>query len=181
MSASNRPAWVACALAAGGTAMLCVPAWITGLPLVAPSLAPSLLLAAAAPVSRESAPATLAIGHAVAVVVAVATLAVFRLLDEPSALVVGITATRMIAVPVALAVTLAGMLATGRFHSPAGATTLLVTLGIVRGSDVGVLMLSVAYAAGLVALFPRVAERLGGRVARPVARRLRTARRRRAS
>jgi len=166
MAATNRPAWVACALAAGGTAALCVPAWITGLPVVAPSLGPSLLLAAAAPGTRESAPTTLAIGHGIAVAATVATLAAFRLLEEPSALVGGVTVARMIAVPVALAATLAGMLIAGRFHPPAGATTLLVALGIVRSSDVLVLVASIAYAAGVVALFPRAAKRFTAQLPR---------------
>jgi CBS-domain-containing membrane protein len=70
----------------------------------------------------------------------------------------------MAAVPVALGLTLAGMLIAGRLHSPAGATALLVGLGIVRpGSEVVLLAVTIAYVAGVVALFPRAAARLGVR------------------
>jgi CBS domain-containing membrane protein len=162
MASTTRPAWIACVLAAGGAAAMSAAAWVTGLPLVVASLGPSLLLAAAAPDARESDAATLAIGHGIAVIVTVATLAVFGLTDAPSALVAGVGLARMAAVPVALGLTLAGMLIAGRLHSPAGATALLVALGIVRpGSEVVLLAVTIAYVAGIVALFPRAAARLG--------------------
>jgi CBS-domain-containing membrane protein len=170
MASPTRPAWIACALAASGAAALSIPAWITGLPLVASSLGPSLLLAAATPDARESSPGSVAAGHGIAVVAALAVTAAFGLGGEPSALVAGVTTARMAAVPAALALTLAGMLAVGRLHAPAGATALLVVLGIVRpGSDVVVLAATIAYAAAVVALFPAFARRLAG--TRPAARR----------
>jgi hypothetical protein len=178
MASPTRPAWIACALAATGAAALSIPAWITGLPLVVSSLAPSLLLAAATPDARESSAGSLVSGHGIAVVAALAVIAAFGLGSEPSALVAGVTTARMAAVPAALVLTLAGMLAVGRLHAPAGATALLVVLGIVRpGGDVVVLAATIAYTAGVVALFPALAARLAG--ARPATRRAPTRRGRR--
>src|SRR5258708_6203765 len=110
MVTATRPVWIACLLAAAGVAAMSVAAWISGLPAVVPSLAPSLLGAAAASGEREHAPATLLAGHGIAIVASLATLAAFGLLGEPPALLVGVSWARMIALPVALALTLAGML-----------------------------------------------------------------------
>jgi hypothetical protein len=151
---------MACLLCAVGTAAMSVPAWITGLPAVVPSLGASVLAAAAFPDARESGPASIALGHAIAVVATLGTLATFGLTDEPSALVAGVSPSRMVAVPAALALTLAGMLLAGRIHVPAGATTLVTALGIVRGGDVAVLLASVLVVAATVALFPRLEARL---------------------
>jgi len=177
MATTARPVWIACALAAGGVAAMSVAAWISGLPAVVPSLAPSLIGAAAAPGQREHAPATLLAGHAIAIVATVATLAAFGLLGEPPALVAGVSLARMVALPTALALTLAGMLLARRFHPAAGATTLLVGMGIIRpGGDLVVLVAVTGWIAGIVALFPWATARLTRRttkakVARPAARR----------
>jgi hypothetical protein len=164
MASNGRPTWIACTLVAGGAAAMSVVAWIAGVPAVVPSLGPSLFLAAALPGQRESAPATLVVGHAIAVIATIGTLAAFGLLGAPPAFVAGVTVARMVAIPVALALTLAGMLAVGRFHAPAGATTLLVALGVVRpGGDLAVLVAATAYVGLIVALFPWAASRLAGR------------------
>ena len=145
MVTAARPVWISCVLAAGGVAAMSVAAWISGLPAVVPSLAPSLLGAAAAPSQREHAPATVLAGHAIAIVATVATLA--------------------------------GMLLARRFHPAAGATTLLVGMGIIRpGGDLVVLIAVTGWIAGIVALFPWATARLTGRTtktkaARPAPRR----------
>jgi len=162
--AAERPGWIACALAAGGVAVMSVAAWITGLPAVVPSLAPSLLGAATSPGRREHAPTTLLVGHFIAILAALASLVAFDLLGEPPVLAARMSAARMLALPVALALTLAGMLIVRRVHPAAGATTLLVGMGIVRpGGDLVVLVAAIAWTAALVALFPWAAARLGER------------------
>jgi len=177
MVTAHRPVWIACVLAAGGVAAMSVAAWISGLPAVVASLAPSLLGAAAAPGQREHAPATLLAGHGIAIVASLATLAAFGLLGEPPAFVVGVSLARMIALPVALALTLAGMLLARRFHPAAGATTLLIGMGIARpGGDLIVLVAVTGWIAGIVGLFPWATARLTGRTtkakaARPAPRR----------
>ena len=172
MAADGRPGWIACSLAAGGVAAMSVAAWITGLPAVVPSLAPSLLGAAASPGRREHAPTTLLVGHFIAILAALASLVAFDLLGEPPALAAGVSTARMIALPVALALTLAGMLIVRRLHPAAGATTLLVGMGIVRpGGDLVVLVAAIAWTAAIVALFPWAAAHLGERTPRPKATR----------
>jgi len=166
MAVAGRPGWIACVLAAGGVAAMSIAAWITGLPAVIPSLAPSLLGAATSPGAREHSPTTLIIGHAIAIAATMASLVAFGLLGAPPAFVVGVTAARMVALPVALALTLAGMLLVRRLHPAAGATTLLVGMGIVRpGGDLVILVAAIAWTAGIVALFPWAAARLGERTA----------------
>jgi len=166
MAAAERPGWIACALAAGGVAAMSIVAWITGLPAVVASLAPSLLGAAASPGRREHAPVTLLVGHFIAILAALASLVAFDLLGDPPALVVGVSTARMLALPVAVALTLAGMLIVRRLHPAAGATTLLVGMGVVRPSgDLVVLVAAIAWTAGIVALFPWAAARLGQRTA----------------
>jgi CBS-domain-containing membrane protein len=173
MAAAERSGWIACVLAAGGVAAMSVAAWVTGLPAVVPSLAPSLLGAAASPGRREHTPTTLLVGHFIAILAALASLVAFDLLGEPPALVAGVSAARMVALPVALALTLAGMLIVRRLHPAAGATALLVGMGIVRpGGDLVVLIAAIAWTAAIVALFPWAAARLGERTApRPKATR----------
>ena len=92
----------------------------------------------------------------------VASLVAFDLLGDPPALVVGVSTARMLALPVAVALTLAGMLIVRRLHPAAGATALLVGMGIVRpGGDLVVLVAAIAWTAAIVALFPWAAARMG--------------------
>ncbi len=150
-----------------GVAAMSLPAWVSGLPVVVPSLGATVVAAAVAPDAAENAPLTIVAGHAIAVASALAALALCGLMGQPSALVVGVSAARMLALPLALGLTLLGMLLARRVHTPAGATALLVALGILRpGSDVVVLVVSVVYVAAVIAAFPRIAERLsaGARV-----------------
>lgn len=147
-------------------------AWVTGMPVVVPSLGASLLLAAAAPETPESAPATLLAGHWIAIAAGLVALEALGLWDAPSTLAAGVTWTRMLALPLALALALLGMLVVGRLHTPAGATALLVASSIVRpGSDVLMLAGTVVYVAAVVALFPYVAAQLAGRPAAALAKR----------
>jgi CBS-domain-containing membrane protein len=139
-------------------------AWVTGMPVVVPSLGASLLLAAAVPETPESTPTTLLLGHWIAIAAALVALEALGLWDAPSTLAAGVTWTRMVALPLALALALLGMLVVGRLHTPAGATAMLVASSIVRpGSDLLILAATVAYVAGVVALFPYLTAQLAGR------------------
>jgi len=181
MDASPRPLWIATLLCAAGAGAMSLAAWVTGMPVVVPSLGASLLLAATDPDGAEGTPATLVAGHWIAIAAALIALEALGLWDAPSALVAGVTWTRMLAVPLALALALLGMLATGRLHTPAGATALLVASSVVRpGSDVVVLAATVLYVAGVVALFPYLRAQLAGHpAAAPAKRRSRPRPRRR--
>ena len=134
---------------------------MTGLPFLVPSLGPSLMLAAVSPGREDATPAAIVIGHGAGLLAALAALLLCGLVGEPSALESRVTLARVVAVSLALGLTLATMLVVGRLHAPAGATTLLVALGVLRaGSDTVVLGIAVVYTALLVAAFPRVAAHL---------------------
>ena len=168
MDSHARPTWIACLLCALGAAAMSVAAWVTGMTVVVPALGASLLLAATDPDARRAAPATLVAGHWIAVGAALVALEAFGLWDAPSALVAGVTWPRMLAIPLALALTLLGMLALGRLHTPAGATALVVASSMVRpGSDVLILAATVLYIGGVVAFFPYITAQLTGRSSLP--------------
>jgi hypothetical protein len=111
-----------------------------------------------------STPTTLLVGHFIAILAALASLVAFDLLGEPPALVVGVsTATHGRAARRA-ALTLAGMLIVRRLHPAAGATTLLVGMGIVRPAAISSSSSPRSHGPPrIVALFPWAAARLGER------------------
>ena len=126
---------------AGGTAygfagcavaiMLCgLAAYLAKQPMLFPSLGPSALLFLEKPTAPESSPYNAVVGHLVGILAGVAAIAVFGLLDAPSVLEAGVTLARVGAAAlsvVLVALILPPLRAT---HPPAGATTLLVSLGL---------------------------------------------------
>jgi hypothetical protein len=84
------------------------------------------------PTSDGSTPRNTLIGHAVALLAGYACLAAFGLRSAGPALSAGVTLARMGAAAVSLAVTAAVLLLVRRPHAPAGATTLIVSLGLLR-------------------------------------------------
>ena len=119
----------ACLLALG---MSGLAAYFTKQPLLFPSLGPTALLFIEAPMSPESSPRNTIIGHLVAVLAGAASLAVFGILDHPSVFVEGITPDRVGAAALSLALTGAVLLLLKSSHPPTGATTLIVSLGLLR-------------------------------------------------
>jgi CBS domain-containing membrane protein len=95
-----------------------------------PSLGPSALLFFEKPTAPESSPCNAVVGHLVGILAGVAAIAVFGLLDAPSVLEAGVTLARVgaAALSVALVALLLPLLRAS--HPPAGATTLLVSLGL---------------------------------------------------
>jgi CBS domain-containing membrane protein len=120
--------FVACmiALAVSGLA-----AYLTKQPLLFPSLGPAALLFFEQPMSAGSSPCNTLIGHLVAVLAGALCLALFGLLDDPSILVEGVTPPRIGAAALSLALTGAVLLLLRASHPPAGATVLIVSLGLV--------------------------------------------------
>jgi CBS domain-containing membrane protein len=139
--------FVACviALAVSGLA-----AYLTKQPLLFPSLGPAALLFFEQPMSQGSSPRNTLIGHLVGVLAGALCLALFGLLDEPSILVEGVTLLRIGAAALSLAITGAGLLLLRASHPPAGATVLIVSLGLLTKPSelamilVGVVILTVA-------------------------------------
>ena len=121
-----------------------VLAWVSGFPLIFPSLGPTAYLLAVRPDAPTCRPRRVVGGHAVGVV---AGIAAFSLFDPAVAvsgpLEPGSTVALQVAASgvVATLLTAAGMLATGLEHAPACATTLIISLG---------LLASLAEAAGIM-------------------------------
>ena len=139
--------FVACVLA---LAMSGLAAYLTKQPLLFPSLGPAALLFFEQPMNAGSSPRNTLIGHLVAVLTGALCLALFGLLDEPSILVEGVTPSRIGAAALSLALTGAVLLLLRASHPPAGATVLIVSLGLLTKPRemvmivVGVAILTVA-------------------------------------
>lgn len=117
---------------------------LTDEPFIFPSLGATVYLLLTAPgTPAASARATVA-GHAIGAASGLLALAVFGLRTEPAAVANTIGATRVGAVALALGLTCAVMVATGLGHPPAGATTLIVSLGFLRTVEqVAILMVAI--------------------------------------
>ena len=119
-------------------------AWATGHPFVFPSLGPTAFLLFYTPTNPAASPRNTIIGHAVGVGAGYLALVIFGLTDAPAALATEVTAGRIGAAAVSLALTSAVMVWLRAPHPPAGATTLIVSLGIlVEPGQLGILMLAV--------------------------------------
>jgi CBS domain-containing membrane protein len=119
--------FIACVLA---LAVSGLAAYLTKQPLLFPSLGPAALLFFEQPMSARSSPRNTLIGHLVAVLVGALSLALFGLLDNPSILVEGVSPLRIGAATLSLTLTGAALLLLRASHPPAGATVLIVSLGL---------------------------------------------------
>ena len=105
-------------------------AWALDEPLVFPSLGATAFLFFETPMAEVASVRNTLIGHTVGTVVAFFWLNVFGLVGEPSAIVAGFTAGRVACVALSLAFT-GGILRLLRAaHPPAGATTVIVSVGL---------------------------------------------------
>jgi CBS domain-containing membrane protein len=125
-------------------------AWLLDEPLLFPSLGATAFLFFETPLAEVGTPRNAVIGHFVAIAAAVGSLAAFGLLGDPSAYIEGVTLARAGAVAVSVAVT-GGLLRLLRAaHPPAGATTIIVSSGLLADARQiaavagGVLLITVA-------------------------------------
>jgi CBS domain-containing membrane protein len=123
-------------------------AWLLDEPLVFPSLGATAFLFFETPMAEVASIRNTIIGHAVGAGVAFLWLNVFGLVGEPSAIATGFTAERVACVALSLACT-GGILRLLRAaHPPAGATTVIVSVGLLTTWDellilmAGVILLS---------------------------------------
>ncbi|HAM23655.1 MAG TPA: HPP family protein [Actinobacteria bacterium] len=124
-------------------ALLSAIAMVTGQPFVFPSLGPTAFLLFFSALSASASPRNVFCGHLIGVLAGVMGLLIFGLQAVPADLD-DINAARLGAVAFALSVTLAVMILFGVPHAPAGATTLIVALGLLRTpSQLMVLMFAV--------------------------------------
>lgn len=119
-------------------------AWVTGAPFVFPSLGPTAFLLFYTPVQPAASPRNTVLGHLIGVAAGYLALALFGLLDAPPALATSVTTARVAAAALSLGLTGGAMVWAKVPHPPAGATTLIVSLGILREPwQLAVLMLAV--------------------------------------
>lgn len=128
--------------------IVAVAAAVVDEPLVFPSLGPTAYLLSVAPTARTTEPRSIVVGHLLGVVGGTAALAVFGLTDAGSAFMEGVTLRRAAAAALSLGLTAALMTWLDADHAPAGATTLIVSLGILTGPrELTALMVAVVFLA----------------------------------
>ncbi len=125
-------------------------AWAVKEPLLFPSLGATAFLIFETPMAEVGTPRNTIIGHLVGVAAGVFSLVVFGLWNAPSVYVSGVSPSRIGAIALAVALT-GGILRIARAaHPPAGATTIIVSSGLLADPRqlvdvvVGVILLTIA-------------------------------------
>jgi len=102
-------------------------------PLLTATLGPTAYLFAAHPAEESARRRNAIVGHAIAVLAALAAVAVFGLWNEPSAAVLGhVRLSQALATGAALAATLLVLELVDCHHAPAAATAVLITTGLAQ-------------------------------------------------
>ena len=125
-------------------AVMSFAAFATGQPFVFPSLGPTAFLLFYTPLLPASCPRNTLGGHLIGAAAGYLALVVFGLTDAPPALASSVTGARIGAAALSLGLTSGAMVWARVPHPPAGATTLIVSLGIIREpEELALLMLAV--------------------------------------
>ncbi len=140
-------------------AILAALAMLTRTPFVFPSLGPTAFLLFFTPLAPASSPRNTLYGHAIGILCGYAALLVTGLQHAPPAIATGVDAQRVLASALSLAATGAGMILFRCPHPPAGATTLIVSLGIVTRPQY---LAEIEVAVALLTLQAFVINRLAG-------------------
>jgi CBS-domain-containing membrane protein len=143
----ERPVWAAFMFVNGfiTIAMLAGLAMATRTPFVFPSLGPTAFLFFFTPTLPTASPRNTLLGHAIGIACGYGALLLMGLEHAPPAMMVGVDLHRVMAAALSLAATGALMILFKAAHPPAGATTLIISLGIVtRPSYLAVIELAVA-------------------------------------
>lgn len=134
-------------------------ALVTGEPFIFPSLGPTAFLLFYTPLTPAASPRNTLFGHAIGAGAGYLSLVLFGLTDAPPALASEVSGGRVGAAAFSLGLT-AGLMAWAKVpHPPAGATTLIVSLGILREPEQLVVLM---VAVGLLVLQGLVINRLAG-------------------
>lgn len=139
--------------------LLALLAMVSGTPLVFPSLGPSTLMLFFHPMAPRSSPRNTLCGHAIGIVCGYSALWLMGLEHENSAMQEGVTLARVLAAALALSVTGALIILLGVVHPPAGATTLIVALGMITRP---LHLLFIELAVALIVVQALVVNRLAG-------------------
>ncbi|MHB1139997.1 MAG: HPP family protein [Microthrixaceae bacterium] len=118
---------------------------VTRAPLIFPSLGPTAFLLFYTPTAPAASPRNTICGHAIGAAAGYLSLVIFGLTQAAPALATEVTWARVGAAALSLGLTSGVMVWCGVPHPPAGATTLIISLGILREPDqLVVLMVAVA-------------------------------------
>lgn len=112
-------------------ALLALLAVFTGSPFVFPSLGPTAYLLFIAPLAQNSSPRNAILGHAIGLVCGYAAYSLTGAANLPFGVHPGVYWPRILAAALSLSATGALMVLLRADHPPAGATTLIVSLGII--------------------------------------------------
>ena len=140
-------------------AAMALVALATGEPFVFPSLGPTAFLLFYTPLLPASSPRNTLGGHAIGAAAGYLALVVFGLTDAAPALATEVTGARVGAAALSLGLTSGAMVWARVPHPPAGATTLIVSLGILREPEQLVVLM---VAVGLLVLQALAINRLAG-------------------
>jgi hypothetical protein len=114
-------------------------------PWLFPSLGPTLMVLAETPTEPAADALNVLVGHVVGIGAGLLALVAFGLREHPSAVQEGLSWPRVGAVCLAIALTALVLQLLHRPHPPAGATTLIVALGILHtGTQLRTMLLAVA-------------------------------------
>lgn len=129
----ERPIWALFMFVNGFVtiAILAGVAMATRTPFVFPSLGPTAFLLFFTPTSPTASPRHTIVGHAIGIGCGYAALLLFGLENSPPAMAMGVDLARVGAAALSLAATGALMILFKAAHPPSGATTLIISLGIV--------------------------------------------------
>jgi CBS domain-containing membrane protein len=112
-------------------ALLALLSLVTGSPFVFPSLGPTAYLFFFSPLSESSSPRNTILGHAIGLLCGYAAFAFAVASSPPFGMNTGVHGPRVLAAALSLSATGALMALLRVSHPPAGATTLIVSLGII--------------------------------------------------
>jgi CBS domain-containing membrane protein len=152
-------AWVAFINGFATIALLAVLAMLWRVPLVFPSLGPTAFLLFASPEAPSACPRNTLCGHAIGILCGYGALWLTGLQHAPSAMLEGVNLARVAAAALSLALTGALMILFGVVHSPAGATTLIISLGIITRP---LYLVAIEAAVALIVVQALVTHRLRG-------------------
>ncbi|HEX7733419.1 MAG TPA: HPP family protein [Ktedonobacteraceae bacterium] len=110
--------------------LMAVLALVTSSPFIFPSLGPTAFLFFYTPRAPSASPRNTLVGHTIGVLAGYVSLFVTGLTAAGPALAVGVTWPRVVAVALSLGLTAGLMVLCKSPHPPAGATTLIISLGI---------------------------------------------------
>lgn len=133
--------------------LMAVLALLTRSPFVFPSLGPTAFLFFYTPRAPTASPRNTIIGHGIGVLVGYFSLLVTGLTMAGPALAVGVTWPRVIAAALSLGLTAGLMVLLKSPHPPAGATTLIISLGIMTKPWQLLLLMAAVVLLTLQALF----------------------------